>query len=160
MTDDTAGAADNTETAETIDIGRIMDMIPHRYPMLLVDRVIDIVKGESAVGIKNVTINEPQFQGHFPQRAVMPGVMIVEAMAQTAGILVVHSMGAEAEGKLVYFMSIDKCRFRRPVGPGDVMHIHVAKERSRGNVWRFQGKVYVDDKLCSEANFAAMLVEE
>ncbi|MFP6749891.1 MAG: 3-hydroxyacyl-ACP dehydratase FabZ [Alphaproteobacteria bacterium] len=158
MTEDAVSG--EASVADSIDIGRIMEMIPHRYPMLLVDRVIDIVAGESAVGIKNVTINEPQFQGHFPQRAVMPGVMIVEAMAQTAGILVVHSLGAEAEGKLVYFMSIDKCRFRRPVGPGDVMHIHVAKERARGNVWRFRGKVYVDDKLCSEAQFAAMLVEE
>ncbi|MDE0941749.1 MAG: 3-hydroxyacyl-ACP dehydratase FabZ [Alphaproteobacteria bacterium] len=152
--------AESTDQADALDISRIMEMIPHRYPMLLVDRVVDIVAGESAVGIKNVTINEPQFQGHFPQRAVMPGVLIVEAMAQTAGVLVVHSMGAEAEGKLVYFMSIDKCRFRRPVGPGDVMHIHVVKERSRGNVWRFKGKVYVDDHLCSEAGFAAMLVEE
>ncbi len=155
MTQDAA-----TETADSIDIGRIMEMIPHRYPMLLVDKVVDIVPDEKAVGVKNITINEPQFQGHFPQRAVMPGVMIVEAMAQTAGILVVHTLGAEAEGKLVYFMTIDKCRFRRPVGPGDVMHIHVTKEQARGNVWRFQGKVYVDDQLCSEAGFAAMLVEE
>jgi 3-hydroxyacyl-[acyl-carrier-protein] dehydratase len=159
-TDADADTGANSETVDSVDIGRIMEMIPHRYPMLLVDKVVDIVAGESAVGIKNVTINEPQFQGHFPQRAVMPGVMIVEAMAQTAGILVVHSLGAEAEGKLVYFMSIDKCRFRRPVGPGDVMRIHVAKERARGNVWRFQGKVYVEDKLCSEAKFSAMLVEE
>jgi 3-hydroxyacyl-[acyl-carrier-protein] dehydratase len=145
---------------DSVDIGRIMEMIPHRYPMLLVDRVVEIAAGESAVGIKNVTINEPQFQGHFPQRAMMPGVLIVEAMAQTAGILVVHSMGGEAEGKLVYFMSIDKCRFRRPVGPGDVMRINVVKERARGNVWRFKGEVFVDGKLCSEAKFAAMLVEE
>jgi 3-hydroxyacyl-[acyl-carrier-protein] dehydratase len=168
VTGDTAGVSAGdpvsdlveTGTVDSVDIGRIMEMIPHRYPMLLVDRVVDIVAGESAVGIKNVTINEPQFQGHFPQRAVMPGVMIVEAMAQTAGILVVHSMGEEAEGKLVYFMSIDKCRFRRPVGPGDVMRIHVAKERARGNVWRFKGEVFVDGKLCSEAKFSAMLVEE
>ena len=116
--------------ADAIDIGRIMEMIPHRYPMLLVDRVVDIVPGASAVGIKNITINEPQFQGHFPQQAVMPGVLLVEAMAQTAGILVVHSLGEEAEGKMVYFLSIDKCRFRRPVVPGDVIHIHVTKEHS------------------------------
>ncbi len=146
--------------ADALDIGRIMEMIPHRYPMLLIDRVVDIVSSETAVGIKNVTINEPQFQGHFPQRAIMPGVLIVEAMAQTAAVLVVWSMGAEAEGKLVYFMSIDDCRFRRPVVPGDIMRVHVAKERNRGNVWRFQGKVYVDDQLCAEARFAAMLVEE
>ena len=163
MTEDTVSYAATGAAAsvvDSVDIMRIMEMIPHRYPMLLVDRVVDIVAGERAVGIKNITINEPQFQGHFPQRPVMPGVMIVEAMAQTAGILVVHSLGAEAEGKLVYFMSIDKCRFRRPVGPGDVMRINVAKERARGNVWRFKGMVYVDDKLCSEAQFAAMLVEE
>ncbi|MDP6342033.1 MAG: 3-hydroxyacyl-ACP dehydratase FabZ [Alphaproteobacteria bacterium] len=151
-------------TAETemgaADIGRIMEMIPHRFPMLLIDRVVDIVANESAVGIKNVTINEPQFQGHFPQRAVMPGVMIVEAMAQTAAVMVVHSLGTSAEGKLVYFMSIDDCRFRRPVTPGDVMRIQIVKERNRGNVWRFHGEAYVDDQLCSEARFAAMVVEE
>ena len=145
---------------DVADIGRIMEMIPHRYPFLLVDRVVDIVPDVSAVGIKNITINEPQFQGHFPQQAVMPGVLIVEAMAQTAGILVVQSLGIKAEGKLVYFMSIDKCRFRRPVVPGDVMHIHVSKKQARGNVWKFQGKVFVDKQLCSEAWFAAMLVEE
>ena len=146
--------------ADAIDIGRIMEMIPHRYPMLLVDRVVDIIPGASAIGIKNITINEPQFQGHFPQQAVMPGVLLVEAMAQTAGILVVHSLGEEAEGKMVYFLSIDKCRFRRPVVPGDVIHIHVTKEQARGNVWRFRGEVYAEGQLCSEAEFAAMLVEE
>jgi|TARA_B110000263_G_C15191757_1_gene456367 3-hydroxyacyl-[acyl-carrier-protein] dehydratase len=146
--------------ADAVDIGRIMLMIPHRYPMLLIDRVVDIVSLESAVGIKNVTINEPQFQGHFPQRPIMPGVLIVEAMAQTAAVMVIHSLGAEAEGKLVYFISIDDCRFRRPVVPGDSMRIHIATERNRGKVWRFQGKVYVGEQLCSEARFAAMLVEE
>ena len=145
---------------DAIDINRIMAMIPHRYPMLLIDLVVDIVPGESAVGIKNVTINEPQFQGHFPQRPVMPGVLIVEAMAQTAAVLVVQSLGAEVEGKLVYFMSIDNCRFRRPVGPGDVMHLHVSKERAKGKVWKFRGKVYVDEILCSEASFMAMLADE
>ena len=145
---------------DAIDINRIMAMIPHRYPMLLIDLVVDIVPGESAVGIKNVTINEPQFQGHFPQRPVMPGVLIVEAMAQTAAVLVVQTLGAEVEGKLLYFMSIDNCRFRRPVGPGDVMHLHVSKERAKGKVWKFRGKVYVDEILCSEANFMAMLADE
>ena len=146
--------------ADAVDIGRIMLMIPHRYPMLLIDRVVDIVSLESAVGIKNVTINEPQFRGHFPERPIMPGVLIVEAMAQTAAVMVIHSLGAEAEGKLVYFISIDDCRFRRPVVPGDSMRIHIATERNRGKVWRFQGKVYVGEQLCSEARFAAMLVEE
>jgi len=122
--------------------------------------VVDIVPGESAVGIKNVTINEPQFQGHFPQRPVMPGVLIVEAMAQTAAVLVVQTLGAEVEGKLLYFMSIDNCRFRRPVGPGDVMHLHVSKERAKGKVWKFRGTVYVDEILCSEASFMAMLADE
>ena len=145
---------------DAIDINRIMAMIPHRYPMLLIDRVVDIVPGESAVGIKNVTINEPQFQGHFPQRPVMPGVLIVEAMAQTAAVLVVQTLGAEVEGKLLYFMSIDNCRFRRPVGPGDVMHLHVSKERAKGKVWKFRGTVYVDEILCSEASFMAMLADE
>ena len=145
---------------DAIDINRIMAMIPHRYPMLLIDLVVDIVPGESAVGIKNVTINEPQFQGHFPQRPVMPGVLIVEAMAQTAAVLVVQTLGAEVEGKLVYFMSIDNCRFRRPVGPGDVMHLHVSKERAKGKVWKFRGTVYVDEILCSEASFMAMLADE
>ncbi|HJM92606.1 MAG: 3-hydroxyacyl-ACP dehydratase FabZ [Alphaproteobacteria bacterium] len=145
---------------DAIDINRIMAMIPHRYPMLLIDLVVDIVPGESAVGIKNVTINEPQFQGHFPQRPVMPGVLIVEAMAQTAAVLVVQTLGAEVEGKLLYFMSIDNCRFRRPVGPGDVMHLHVSKERAKGKVWKFRGTVYVDEILCSEASFMAMLADE
>lgn len=145
---------------DAIDINRIMAMIPHRYPMLLIDLVVDIVPGESAVGIKNVTINEPQFQGHLPQRPVMPGVLIVEAMAQTAAVLVVQTLGAEVEGKLLYFMSIDNCRFRRPVGPGDVMHLHVSKERAKGKVWKFRGTVYVDEILCSEASFMAMLADE
>ena len=146
--------------ADAVDIDRIMELIPHRYPMLMIDRVVDIVGTQTAVGIKNVTINEPQFRGHFPQRPIMPGVLMVEAMAQTAAVMVIHSLGADAEGKLVYFISIDNCRFRRPVVPGDCMRIHVATERNRGKVWRFQGKVYVDDQICSEARFAAMLVEE
>jgi len=147
------------ESLNVIDIERIMRMLPHRYPMLLVDRVIDIVPNESAVGVKNVSINEPQFQGHFPQRPVMPGVMIVESMAQTAGVLVVYTLGPEAEGKLVYFMTIDECRFRRPIVPGDVMHVHVRKDRSRGNVWRFDSRVLVDGQLCAEAKVAAMIVD-
>jgi 3-hydroxyacyl-[acyl-carrier-protein] dehydratase len=155
MTEDVAAGQ-----ADAVDIVRIMGMIPHRYPMLMIDRVVDIVGTETAVGIKNVTVNEPQFQGHFPQRPIMPGVLMVEAMAQTAAVMVIHSLGADTEDKLVYFMSIDDCRFRRPVVPGDSMRIHVATERNRGNVWRFQGKVYVDDQLCSEARFTAMLVDE
>ena len=145
---------------EAVDILRIMKMIQHRYPMLLVDRVVDVKAYQSAIGIKNVTMNEPHFQGHFPSRPIMPGVMIVEAMAQTAGVLVVHTLGKAAEGKLVYFMSIENARFRRPVTPGDQMRIHVAKERNRGAVWRFAGEAKVDDKVVAEATFTAMIVDE
>jgi 3-hydroxyacyl-[acyl-carrier-protein] dehydratase len=147
------------ETVSTIDVQRIMQMIPHRYPMLMIDRVCDIVPNTSATGIKNVTINEPFFPGHFPTRPVMPGVLIVEAMAQTAAVLVVHSLGAAAEGKLVYFMSVDGARFRRPVVPGDTVRIPVSILQHRRNVWRFEGEAWVDDQRCSEATFAAMLME-
>lgn len=142
-----------------IDINRIMKMIPHRYPILLVDRILEFVPGESAVGLKNVTMNEPHFQGHFPNFPVMPGVLIVEAMAQTAAILVVQTMGAEAEGKLVYFMSIDSAKFRKPVVPGDSVHIHVTKIQNRKTVWKFKGEAMVDGVLCAEAEFSAMIVD-
>ena len=143
----------------SIDIERIMRMLPHRYPLLLVERVIEIEADSHAVGLKNVSINEPQFQGHFPQRPVMPGVMIVESMAQTAGVLVVYTLGPEAEGKLVYFMSIDACRFRRPIVPGDVMHVHVRKDRTRGNGWRFVCRTLVDGRLAAEAKISAMILD-
>ncbi|MFH1803420.1 MAG: 3-hydroxyacyl-ACP dehydratase FabZ [Pseudomonadota bacterium] len=140
-----------------VDIQRILEMIPHRYPFLLIDKVIDIDSGESATGIKNVTMNEPQFTGHFPQQPIMPGVLIIESMAQTAAILVVHTLGGESEGKLVYFMSIDNARFRKPVVPGDVMHIHVKKKQSRGPVWKFESEVRVDGQVVAEATIAAMI---
>ncbi len=146
-------------TAE-IDINGIQRLIPHRYPFLLVDRLFDIVKGERAVGIKNVTINEPFFEGHFPARPIMPGVLIVESMAQTAGCLVLHTLGTDADNKLVYFMTIDDARFRRPVPPGDQMRILVEQQRSRGNVFKFKGRATVDDALCAEATFSAMIVEQ
>src|SRR5258708_13546298 len=123
-----------------LDIERIRAMIPHRYPFLMIDRVVEIVPDESAVGIKNVTINEPYFAGHFPQRPVMPGVLIIEAMAQTAAVLVVQTIGRAAEGKLVYFMSVDSARFRRPVVPGDTLRVHVAKQPNRPSVWKFIGR--------------------
>jgi len=141
----------------SVDIQRILEMIPHRYPFLLIDKVIDIAEGESATGIKNVTMNEPQFTGHFPQQPIMPGVLIIESMAQTAAILVVQTLGGDAEGKLVYFMSIDNARFRKPVVPGDVMHIHVAKKQSRGPVWKFESQVKVDGQVVAEATIAAMI---
>jgi 3-hydroxyacyl-[acyl-carrier-protein] dehydratase len=146
--------------AVSVDIGRILEMIPHRYPFLMIDKVVDIVANESAVGIKNVSINEPHFQGHFPQRAVMPGVLIIEAMAQTAAVLVVHTLGAESEGKLVYFMTVDSARFRKPVVPGDTIHVHVKKERNRGAVWKFTGEAKVEGKLVAEAKFAAMILDD
>ena len=145
--------------AENIDITRIMEMIPHRYPLLLVDRLLEIEPGEKAVGLKNVTMNEPQFQGHFPGAPVMPGVLIVEAMAQTSACLVVHTLGEEAEGKLVYFMTIDDCRFRKPVTPGDTLYIHVEKKQNRRNVWKFRGTAMVGDKVCAEATFSAMIMD-
>lgn len=153
--------SDNTDNTvvEDIDIIGILKMLPHRYPLLLVDRVKEIVLGESAVGIKNVTMNEPQFQGHFPGRPIMPGVMIVESMAQTAGILVVKSMHAEGTGKQVLFMTIDNARFRAPVTPGDVMHIKVVKKQQRGPVWKFSGIVEVEGKKVAEADFAAMITD-
>ena len=143
--------------AKAVDIKRILQMIPHRYPMLMVDRVVDMQLDHSAVGIKNVSINEPFFQGHFPSEPVMPGVLIVEAMAQTAAVLVVATFGSKSEGKLVYFMSIDGVRFRRPVVPGDRLELHVEKVQSRASVWRFSGKAIVDGKVAAEATFAAMI---
>ena len=151
---------DETPTAarlETIDIVRIMEMIPHRFPMLLIDRVVELIPDEAATGIKNVTINEPYFEGHFPRRPVVPGVMIIESMAQTAAVLVVHTLGRESEGKLVYFMSIETARFRRPIVPGDQMRVHVRKTKKRGPVWKFATRVTVEGTLAAEASFAAMI---
>lgn len=143
-----------------IDITRIMEMIPHRYPLLLVDRILELVPGESAVGLKNVTMNEPHFMGHFPGHPVMPGVLIVEAMAQVAALVVVEALGKKAEGKIVYFMTIDNARFRKPVTPGDCLHIHVQKIQSRANVWKFEGRAVVGDKICAEATFSAMITDK
>lgn len=149
----------SVETIEAVDILQILRMIPHRYPMLLVDRVIGLKPGVAATGVKNVSFNEPYFQGHFPSYPVMPGVMIVEAMAQTAGVVVISMLGAEAEGRLVYFMSIENCRFRRPVTPGDQMHIHVQKERGRANVWKFQCVAKVEGAVAAEATVTAMILD-
>lgn len=143
-----------------IDIMRIMEMIPHRYPFLMIDRVVALAVDEYAVGIKNVTINESFFQGHFPRKPVMPGVLIVESMAQTAAVLVVETLEGAAAGKLVYFMSVEDARFRKPVVPGDTLRIRVEKVRSRGNVWKFAAKAQVEDVLVAEARFAAMIMDD
>jgi 3-hydroxyacyl-[acyl-carrier-protein] dehydratase len=148
-----------TDTKTVIDITKIMTMIPHRYPFLLIDRVIDVDQNKSITAIKNVTMNENFFVGHFPSAPVMPGVLIVEAMAQAAGVLVVHSQGLAGQGKLVYFMTIDNCKFRRPVTPGDQIIIDVTVTKSRGNVWKFAGVSKVDGQVCAEAEFGAMIVD-
>lgn len=148
-----------TNVNETMDIMRIMKMIPHRYPILLVDRIIEFVAGERIVGLKNVTMNEPHFMGHFPDFPVMPGVLIIEAMAQTAACFVVRTLGPESEGKLVYFMSIDEAKFRKPVVPGDSVHIQATVIQSRRNVWKFRGEARVGDTLCAEAIFSAMILD-
>ena len=143
-----------------IDINRIKELIPHRYPFLLIDGIQILTPNESATGIKNVSVNEPFFEGHFPDRPVMPGVLIIEAMAQTAGCLVVASLGKESEGKLVYFMTIEKARFRKPVVPGDRLIINVEKLRSRGSVFKFSAEAYVGEVLAAEASFSAMIVDK
>jgi len=154
--DDTRAVGTTASTAEILDI---MSMLPHRFPFLLVDRVVDIVNGESAVGIKNVTINEGFFQGHFPGRPVMPGVLLIESMAQTAAVLVVRTLGDEAARRLVYFMSIDDARFRRPVTPGDQVKVHVTVLQGRRNVWRFSAEAKVDGVVVAEAKYAAMIMQ-
>ncbi|MCE3006253.1 MAG: 3-hydroxyacyl-ACP dehydratase FabZ [Alphaproteobacteria bacterium] len=143
-----------------LDCNNIKELIPHRYPFLLVDRIVNIVPGERAVGIKNVTSNEPHFPGHFPNHPVMPGVLIIECMAQTTAALVVHTLGDEAKGKVVYFMSIDEARFRKPVVPGDVLRVHCQVVRHRGAVWKFTAEAMVDDMVVAEATYAAMIMNE
>jgi 3-hydroxyacyl-[acyl-carrier-protein] dehydratase len=142
-----------------VDILAIKRMIPHRYPFLLIDRVANLRPAVSAVGIKMVTVNEPYFEGHFPARPVMPGVLIVEAMAQTAAVLAVVSIGPSAAGKLVYFMTIDQARFRKPVVPGDQLRIKVVKQHKKLGVWRFSGHAMVGDRLAAEATISAKLVD-
>lgn len=143
-----------------IDIEKIIKMMPHRYPFLLIDRLIDIKNDEYAIGLKNVTINEPFFMGHFPGKKVMPGVLIIESMAQTSGALVVSSFGDKAMGKLVYFMSIDKARFRKLVTPGDQLYIEVKKKQARKLVWKFDCIARVDEQIVAEATITAMIVDD
>ncbi|OHE55368.1 MAG: 3-hydroxyacyl-[acyl-carrier-protein] dehydratase FabZ [Thermodesulfovibrio sp. RBG_19FT_COMBO_42_12] len=140
-----------------MDIKEIQKLLPHRYPFLLVDRIIDIEPGIKAVGIKNVTINEEFFQGHFPGHPIMPGVLIIEALAQVAGVLAFRS--GISEGKSVYFMSIDKAKFRKPVVPGDQLRLEISILQQRGNVWKFSGNAVVEEKVVAEAEFTAMVTD-
>lgn len=146
-----------TSDLPTADVNRIMQMIPHRYPFLLIDKMVDIDVERGAVGIKNVTANDNFFQGHFPDHPVMPGVLVVEAMAQTAAAFVVFKLGDNAMEKLVYFMTIDKARFRAPVVPGDQLELHVNVIKNRGTVWKFSGVAKVDGKVVADAEFGAMI---
>jgi 3-hydroxyacyl-[acyl-carrier-protein] dehydratase len=146
-------------TLGTADIARVLKLLPHRYPFLMIDKIIDIDGDNSATGVKNVTINEPFFQGHFPSFPVMPGVLLVEGMAQTAGAICVANMGETYQPQLVYFMSIDKAKFRKPVVPGDTVHYHVKKIRNRGPVWRFICEAKVAGGLVAEAEISAMIVD-
>ena len=154
---------DDARTAQepltTKDIGQIMEMIPHRYPFLLIDKIREIVKAEYAIGVKNVSMNEWFFAGHFPGHPVMPGVLIIEAMAQTAAVMVVETLGPETAGKLVYFMSIEEARFRKPVEPGDILELKVTRLRGRPTVWKCRGEATVDGTLVAEAQFTAMILD-
>jgi len=142
----------------SFDIHRIKELLPHRYPFLYIDKMRDVVLGQGAVGIKNITINEGIFQGHFPDKPVFPGVLIVEAMAQTASALVVETLDLTEKNPLVYFMSLEATKFRKLVEPGDQLELHVSLIRKRGNVWKFGGKGIVDGKLVAESEFTAMIV--
>lgn len=146
-------------TSSVVPIERIMQMIPHRYPFLMIDKVIDMVPDQYAVGVKNVSINEHHFAGHFPSKPVMPGVLLIEAMAQTSAVLVVETLGKASEGKLVYFMSVDEARFRKPVVPGDCVHIRATKEQSRKNVWKFSCVATVEGAKVAEAIICAMILD-
>ena len=143
----------------TADTRRVMQLLPHRYPFLMVDRIIAMDRDESAIGIKNVSMNEPFFQGHFPSFPVMPGVLIIEGLAQTAGALCVSNFDTTYKPQLVYFMGIDRAKFRKPVLPGDQLHYHVKKLRSRGKAWRFQGEAKVNGQVVAEAEVSAMILD-
>jgi 3-hydroxyacyl-[acyl-carrier-protein] dehydratase len=149
--------AETPTVLTSLDIMKLLDVLPHRYPFLLIDKIINIDGDRSAVGIKNVTINEPHFQGHFPLQPVMPGVLMIEGMAQTAGAICVASRG-DAKPRLVYFMTIDKVKFRKPVGPGDVLEYHVKKQNQRRNMWWFSAQALVFGTVVAEAELSAMIV--
>ena len=149
---------DETKAGVAIDYAEVMKRIPHRYPFLLVDKAEDFVANESIVGIKNVTFNEPFFPGHFPIDPVMPGVLIVEAMAQTGALLMSKTLDVDVEGKVIMFMSIDGVRFRKPARPGDQLRMEVKVTKHRGDIFKFRGETFIDGKLAAEADFAAMVV--
>jgi 3-hydroxyacyl-[acyl-carrier-protein] dehydratase len=152
---------DAPKTLDAVDIMELMKLLPHRYPFLMIDKIIEIDGDNSAIGIKNVTINEPQFTGHFPARPIFPGVLLIEAMAQTAGAICVHSQGSDSRTpKVVYFMTIDKAKFRKPVVPGDTVELHVKKLRNRSNMWWFGCEAKVGGKVVAEAELSAMLSKE
>lgn len=159
-TTDTEAGHVTMPPADFLDIIQVRQLIPHRYPMLMIDAMEQIVPGESAIGIKNVTVNEPFFQGHFPTQPVMPGVLIVEAMAQTSAALVSYTLGGTLEGKLVYFMTVDKAKFRQPVIPGNCLRIPVTKIRRRGPVWKFRGVALVGEEVVAEAEYGATLIDD
>ena len=142
-----------------LDIGRVMAALPHRYPMLLVDRVEELILDRSIIAVKAVTMNEGFFQGHFPGRPIMPGVLIVEALAQAAGVLAVESLGLAGSGKLVYFMAIDSAKFRKPVEPGCLLKLHADFVQKRSSVCKFAGKAIIDGVVVAEANFTAMIAD-
>ncbi|HWT12175.1 MAG TPA: 3-hydroxyacyl-ACP dehydratase FabZ [Allosphingosinicella sp.] len=150
---------DVASAAGPLDVRRVMAALPHRFPMLLVDRVEELVADRRIVATKAVTINEPFFQGHFPDRPIMPGVLIVEALAQAAGVLAVESLGLSGSGKLVYFMAIDGAKFRTPVEPGVLLRLEVDFVQKRATVCKFAGRAFVGDKLAAEANFTAMIAD-
>lgn len=154
---DTANPA--PETLESFDILQLLSYLPHRYPFLLVDKIIDAKGDDSCIGIKNVTFNEPQFQGHFPERPVMPGVLLIEGMAQTAGALCVHASKSN-KPKVVYFMTIDNAKFRKPVIPGDTVEFHMTKIKQRRNMWWYRGEAKVQGQIVCEAEVSAMLIME
>ncbi len=149
----------STEYLADLDINDIMRILPHRYPMLLVDKITKITATDGAVGIKNVTMNEPFFEGHFPGKPVMPGVMIIEAMAQTAAAYTAHVEEIDTSDKIVLFMGVDKAKFRRPVFPGDQLEIHVKVSQRRAPVWKYEAKAKVNGKVVTEASYGAMLIE-
>ena len=144
---------------ETVDINKILQTLPHRYPFLLIDRVVDIREDHSGIGIKNVTMNEPVFQGHFPERPVFPGVLVIEGMAQTAGVIGILSAGNGIQPRAVYFLTIDKCKFRKPVLPGDTIEYHMHNTSRRKTMWWFHGEAKVNGVVVAEADVGAMLTD-